>query len=337
MLFKYLPPARIDVLERLQIRFTQPSALNDPFESAILVDASSHHDIRRMVTGFRRNAEGEGLIPTNEGEEKILEQAIAELEAHVESLLIPSTVGKQMVEFLDCAQGVLSLSRTPDSLLMWSHYTDSHKGFVLGLDENHDFFTMPDGAGRETKPHSVVYTTRRQTAQVGRGDFYTQVLCYKSLEWAYEQEVRIFRAFGRNQGDFAKNERKDVKLFNVPADCIKEIYFGANIENDLVNRILSAAEGHNLGVRVFRGGIPSDRYAVIFEELDPIRRSYSERRYAVLLATGNSDYYSSPTHTLPVMQRGNPVLQQNLGGLQGRAGLYARVGEYHVAKQCSVS
>src|SRR5712692_1690102 len=32
MLFKYLRPERIDVIEKLEIRFTQPDALNDPFE-----------------------------------------------------------------------------------------------------------------------------------------------------------------------------------------------------------------------------------------------------------------------------------------------------------------
>ena len=31
-LFKYMRPERIDVVENLEIRFTQPDALNDPFE-----------------------------------------------------------------------------------------------------------------------------------------------------------------------------------------------------------------------------------------------------------------------------------------------------------------
>ena len=32
-LYKYLCPERVDVLQNLRIRFTQVSALNDPFES----------------------------------------------------------------------------------------------------------------------------------------------------------------------------------------------------------------------------------------------------------------------------------------------------------------
>ena len=33
IVYKYLPPSRIDVLEDSRIRFTQPAALNDPFET----------------------------------------------------------------------------------------------------------------------------------------------------------------------------------------------------------------------------------------------------------------------------------------------------------------
>ena len=31
--YKYLPPERIDILQNRLIRFTQPNALNDPFEA----------------------------------------------------------------------------------------------------------------------------------------------------------------------------------------------------------------------------------------------------------------------------------------------------------------
>ncbi|WP_428718064.1 DUF2971 domain-containing protein [Undibacterium curvum] len=302
MLFKYLSPARIDVLEHLLIRFTQPSALNDPFESAILVDASNSLDMKSVLLEFRNSLAGDGIIPINEDERDELERELAKLEAYAEDLMHPSSLGNKLVALLDRAQGVLSLSRTPDSLLMWSHYADSHKGFILGFDESHEFFSMPDGNGRKTKPHSVVYTSRRQAAKVGSENFYEQLLCYKSLEWAYEQEVRIFRTFGRNQDDFEKNDRNCLKLFRVPAECIKEIYLGANIGDDLVKGIRLAAERQNLNVRVFRGGISTDRYEMTFDELPPIQRGYRDGRYAVLLAIGSSDFIPPSRQILPVIQ-----------------------------------
>ena len=32
-IYKYIPPERIDILQNNHIRFTQPSAFNDPFEA----------------------------------------------------------------------------------------------------------------------------------------------------------------------------------------------------------------------------------------------------------------------------------------------------------------
>ena len=44
LLYKYLPPDRIDALNRARIRFTQPDQLNDPFESRPVMVA-----IRKML------------------------------------------------------------------------------------------------------------------------------------------------------------------------------------------------------------------------------------------------------------------------------------------------
>ncbi|MEO6825094.1 MAG: hypothetical protein ABI167_10310 [Nitrosospira sp.] len=41
-IYKYVPQDRIDVLQNLTVRFTQPSALNDPFEFNSLFDRPSH-------------------------------------------------------------------------------------------------------------------------------------------------------------------------------------------------------------------------------------------------------------------------------------------------------
>src|SRR5262245_37724832 len=37
-IFKYVTPARIDIIEQLRIRFTPPSCFNDPFEARFCFD-----------------------------------------------------------------------------------------------------------------------------------------------------------------------------------------------------------------------------------------------------------------------------------------------------------
>lgn len=55
IVYKYLRPERIDVLKNSLIRFTQPAALNDPFESLWILDKNSLDETiktRRLIYKF---------------------------------------------------------------------------------------------------------------------------------------------------------------------------------------------------------------------------------------------------------------------------------------------
>jgi hypothetical protein len=272
MLYKYLGPNRLSVIDDFMIRFTQPAALNDPFESALLVDATPYDESALLIEAMREEIIKD-LNPSTDEEWKQLEDAVLEVHRHAQSQLKPGIVGRGVAELINRAQGVLSLSRANDSLLMWAHYGDSHQGYVIGLDETHPFFRAPDRFGNVTKPHNVIYTSRRMPVLAGSEDFYEQLLCYKSLEWAYEQEVRIFRTFG-NPDDFAKNKSDQVHLFSLPRECIKEIYIGANASAETRKKVLHIVDRRKLQVRVFDAYIAEDRYALDFGEIGGPLHSY---------------------------------------------------------------
>lgn len=93
ILYKYVVPARIDILLQKKIRFTQPCFLNDPFE-------------------FKPGrAEG----PTGHLERRIGKDYEA---AYREKSRV---------------YGILSLAERRDSIPMGTHYADSHRGFVIGF------------------------------------------------------------------------------------------------------------------------------------------------------------------------------------------------------------
>jgi hypothetical protein len=52
MLYKYLSKDRVDVLQNLKIRFSQPQALNDPFESLPLINLEA--PTRELIKKSRR-------------------------------------------------------------------------------------------------------------------------------------------------------------------------------------------------------------------------------------------------------------------------------------------
>lgn len=265
MLYKYLSPTRIDVLQNLKIRFTQPCELNDPFESALLVQTDAYPDWEEQML-----REAEQLVPETEEDRVMLEGLKDELRERAKQMMTPQAVGRELADRINRAQGVLSLSRTNDSLLMWAHYGDSHKGYVLGLDDSHPWFYEANGLRESTKPHNVVYTSRRTPIKAGSEDFYERLLCYKSLEWAYEQEVRIFRTFGATQDRFNQNKLDDVHLFDIPKECIKEIFIGANAisNSDFVNKIFHEVWRSQLDAKIYVAYVDDEKYALNFRPIE---------------------------------------------------------------------
>lgn len=77
--------------------------------------------------------------------------------------------------------GIVSFSTDEDNILLWSHYSDNHKGFCLK-------FELPDEIPNNL--YKVEYqNTIAHFAFAKKADF-KQTLIIKGLNWAYEKEWR---------------------------------------------------------------------------------------------------------------------------------------------------
>src|ERR1035438_8493458 len=161
MLFKYLRPERVDVIERLEIRSTQPSALNDPFElrprfESLIPEAETLAHFQTTPADFEPILrQAYAMLPTEYRSRLSLEDA-----AEVFRLFMDSDQGRTAVsagllmflrsmrdvappicesiyEALNRNVGILSLTEVPDDPVMWAHYADSHRGILVGFDEKH--------------------------------------------------------------------------------------------------------------------------------------------------------------------------------------------------------
>src|SRR5574340_716052 len=144
ILYKYLPPARIDVIQNCAIRFTQYDDFNDPFELNPNIDKIAEEDeIKKIVArDFVRIIEEEysknpiigafiskeSFIQLAKNEEEFVKNAVIGIEPIVAKLL-PGMLQKVANSML----GALSLSEIRNHKLMWSHYTDDHRGYVIGF------------------------------------------------------------------------------------------------------------------------------------------------------------------------------------------------------------
>ena len=212
-LYKYMTYKNVISVLEGTIRFTQPSAFNDPFEMVpeLYVPESfgdgKKIDISFSVTAPRR-------IP-----------AVHELDPNYESDHCSDRNSRSIRFLLDRSIGILCLSENPSSLLMWSYYADEYAGAIVEFDESHDFFRghfRMEYRERRPKKDIGYYVSTNEPIPIAE-------LCVKPKEWEHEREVRVVR----NLSDckLVKNESSQEVAFplyimDIPPECVRSVTLG---------------------------------------------------------------------------------------------------------------
>jgi hypothetical protein len=255
--YKYLSFERKGFLDDGLIRFTQPLALNDPYEClAAFPEMSPEAQAGQILEGALEKVGYSESDPQHIRlqKAKIIGDAIKRLNAFSEAN--PNFL-RDMANQVNGAKvnkslGILSVSRRWDSALMWSHYTETYKGFCVGFNREHSFFKeiLEQGEMKQSGLLTVKYDTkrtvvpRRQEEAEGLDIFLT-----KSLDWAYEEEDRLL-ALLKRADKVIEQKPHPVHLFKVPRDAISELIMGHNAPEELRVDILAA--GDRLGVPVYK-------------------------------------------------------------------------------------
>jgi hypothetical protein len=254
VLYKYLTPARIDVLERRRIRFTQPAAFNDPFEFKPYIEsAASQEHLREFVEQnfdaiLRRELEEypilSKLLP---GEQAVnllrpFKSSIPSLFQLLEPQYLPR-VSTAINSALNANVGVLCLSEIRDSLLMWGHYTDNHEGFVIGFDQNDSFFSVRRGPEDEFGFLRQVKYSRNRPRVTLANTTGTEWFEKKSDEWAYEKEWRMLRVLADAECRI-EGLPHPICLFSFPEDSVVEIIAGLRCSLELRDRLRTLSKGY---------------------------------------------------------------------------------------------
>jgi hypothetical protein len=227
--YKYVTSDRADILEFGRIRFTQAAALNDPFE----------------------------IYPCFERFEQQLKERAQRIAASVRDNHTPiqNTVGDMAInKLVKKNYPLLSLTKNRNNLLMWAHYTDCHRGFVIGFDDTHPFFNQPMPRSM-TSLYKVRYADERfvvPSLEECVDEVFYRILTTKSIHWSYEEELRMFAkpeaAVDRKRRD-ARGQR--ILLYDLPADCIKEIIFGYHMSSEHRRGVIRILEERYSGVEVY--------------------------------------------------------------------------------------
>ncbi|RML60337.1 hypothetical protein ALQ93_02972 [Pseudomonas syringae pv. pisi] len=202
--YKYLPDMMgiEGVIAKGTIKFTHPANFNDPFDC---MPRSKFGD----YSGLK--AKNPTMYSVIGGE---IQHPVDRLKATSRSLrmLAQKVVKGEMVTDLLSDASVLSLSKVPDSILMWSHYAKYHTGAVVE-------FKIPIDIGYERHfetyynllPFDVKYSKARPTMEYSADPTDAETIVdtlfmTKSDVWAYEQESRVIKNYG-GEGIFEYNRK----------------------------------------------------------------------------------------------------------------------------------
>ena len=244
-LYKYLSPERLDVLQNLRVRFTQPGEQNDPFELRPVVNRFRSPDVARQALSGPFSEEWDrefsnrilkefGLPFVNDIEKKFpgylaSQKAAALAKADIQS---DQAAREEIVQQLNTL-GILSLSEVPDEMLMWAHYAANHTGFALEFDDRHPWFwaQRPEGddCGNLRKVNYANQPSSGYLAELKAHEvFYT-----KGEKWEYEREWRIIRPLAES----SLSPSEGVFLFDFPATLLTGVIAGLRTSSESLQQL----------------------------------------------------------------------------------------------------
>lgn len=257
-LYKYVIPGRIDILKNQLIRFTQPSALNDPFElQPIFGDLFSENELNDMfkinLSFFEEALNKQLSRHPKKTRKKIVRQLVLQVKKNPQILQeeidkiapiikteIYNFTPKAKKIFSDVLQtvGILSLSEKFDHPLLWAHYADSHRGFAIEFNTDHEFFNRRRSDKDELFHLRKVRYANCQSVKTDltlsemHGD---DILATKDISWEYEGEWRIIVPLASANKTLEGPDK--IYLYTVPLSSISSIIIGARATSMLYEEL----------------------------------------------------------------------------------------------------
>jgi Protein of unknown function (DUF2971) len=280
-LYKYLMPDRVDVLKNRSIRFTQHMALNDPFEMKPFFELLAEDAIMKQLFCF--GGEDTWNAGFDMGY-SLITMVFDEMKKHFPDEASKHEIDKiwnglpsyqslkeqtkqEQPEFLDGlvelakqrmpelrnviftsfneSIGVLSLTQKCDDILMWAHYAQNNKGFVIEFDDSHEFFNQPmDSGGLSGCLHKVVYSEDRPNRDSMLDMSPSDIFLLKSEKWKDEEEWRMLQSLENGQMlekdgvAILDDEGQPIYLFSLPPSCITGVIFGSRMSQENKSKIM---------------------------------------------------------------------------------------------------
>jgi hypothetical protein len=209
----------MDLFVYNKLWFSSPSSFNDPFDCKVMFDSSTitEADLRILLQSF---------LPESQVDYQLKQNLQSHQQIHAKTQKFTEKINN-----LANRSRILCLSSINDNILMWSHYSNSHKGYCIQfVKEELDKWRYSKQVKYQDKhlSFSEFITTLINTTSVeNKIDF----IGLKSSHWKYENEWRYI--------DFPTDQELDNEEYNIngqyvsfPPDMLTGIIFGCEMKDE---------------------------------------------------------------------------------------------------------
>lgn len=260
-------------LKSRRMRWADPKGFNDPFELLPRMKPPTKEEAQATlllphVIEKYYQSEGKPCGLTRQQSEEKYRAAVVPAKLNQvlkEPAKAASIARRQLLPSFSHGFRILCGSHTHESVLMWSHYADKHRGIVIEIESSEMISDLSLDAGTL----EVVYRSSPPTLPPmpwSDGDWLTvipEVLRTKALFWSYEEEVRIQLPL---VPEFQLDENGGMEF---QPRAVKSVIIGCRAEPDFEGRICDTLKHSDYShVQILKAGFHDQDYKLSFAQLN---------------------------------------------------------------------
>jgi hypothetical protein len=217
------------------IRLNSPDEFNDPFDLQIIPRADIHNsELRNWIELQIKN-------PINEQNKSKIINLLQSGDYKIPSFRDGIIEGA--LEMGIKTHGVYCFSKIWDSILMWSHYANRHKGICI-------CFNFNEQSSIAKYLNDVIYSDRYPQIYINDSDDFKLFFLTKFLAWKYEYEVRIIKP--NACGEFIQLNENEIEA----------IIFGIKSSEEEIDNVIKWINAREYKPKLFKAIKPLRDYKI---------------------------------------------------------------------------
>lgn len=258
------------------VSFTSPNAFNDPFECQPILEVPKGDYIKylKSYAAYENEKKSLGWNRYKANDTKIKRKLRSLRRTVCNNKDWNVLINKRLNDVWENHKKnvrILSLSKEYDNPLMWAHYANSHKGFVVGI-KSEFFSILKKGIeGNEWGLKEVEYSDDKISINP-YGDITVnsnskcvldlmKVYYKKSMCWSYEKEVRFV---GYVEG------ASEHLLKRIDPIYVSEIRLGLRLNETLKRNITKFCQEKYPHIEIYDTTMMQDKYKLVFSKVGKI-------------------------------------------------------------------